>query len=59
MSETYIPNPTPVVIPATEEKIFDKQFCTKIEIDAHPSRPWAVRPWRCNADKSVELCHRV
>lgn len=43
MSETYIPNPIPVVVPATEEKTFDKQFCTKIEIDAHPARPWTAK----------------
>lgn len=43
MSETYIPNPTPVVVPAKEEQIFDKQYCTKIEIDAHPARPWTAK----------------
>ncbi len=43
MSETYIPNPIPVVIQAKEEKVFDKQFCIKLEIDAHPARPWTAK----------------
>lgn len=43
MAEEFIPNPVPVVVPATEEKVFDKQFCIKLEIDAHPSRPWNAK----------------
>jgi len=46
MALSDIPNPTPIVIPAKEEKIFDKQFCPKIEINAFPSgtsKPWTAK----------------
>lgn len=40
---TNIPNPIPMVKPATEEKVFDKQFCTNLTIEAHPSKAWSAR----------------
>lgn len=44
MSElTSIPNPIPVVKPAVPEKVFDKQFCTQLTIDADPLKPWSAR----------------
>ena len=38
-----IPNPIPQVIPAIAEKVLDKQFCTKLEITAHPGKPWSAK----------------
>jgi hypothetical protein len=38
-----IPNPIPQVIPAKAEKVLDKQFCTKLEITAHPNKPWSAK----------------
>jgi hypothetical protein len=38
-----IPNPTPLTIPATAEKVFDKQFCVKLEINAKPEHPWSAK----------------
>ena len=38
-----IPNPVPMVKPAIAEKVFDKQFCTSLEIEAHPSKAWTAR----------------
>lgn len=38
-----IPNPTPITQAATAEKVFDKQFCTKLEILASPNKPWSAR----------------
>lgn len=44
MSElSSIPNPVPMVKPAIAEKIYDKQFCTVLEIEAHPSKEWTAR----------------
>lgn len=41
-----IPNPTPIKVPAKAQKVFDKQFCPRLEIIAHPassSKPWTAR----------------
>ena len=43
MALTEIPNPVPLVKPATEEKVYDKQFCTRLEIIADPSLPWSAK----------------
>jgi hypothetical protein len=46
MSIADIPNPSPLVIPASAEKVFDKQFCPKLEITAHPAnsnKPWTAK----------------
>jgi hypothetical protein len=45
MSLSDIPNPTPVIIPASEERVFDKQFCQRVEITAFPAatnKPWTT-----------------
>jgi hypothetical protein len=37
-----IPNPTPIVKEAVPERVFDKQFCTQILIQAKPGEPWSA-----------------
>lgn len=46
MALSDIPNPTPVTVPAKEEKVYDKQFCPRLEIICHPSgtgKPWTAK----------------
>jgi len=46
MSISDIPNPTPVTVPAKAEKVFDKQFCPKLEILSYPAssgKPWTAK----------------
>ena len=46
MSISDIPNPNPLVVPASVEKVFDKLFCPKLEITAHPAgsnKPWSAK----------------
>lgn len=43
MALTDIPNPIPLTQEAVPAKVFDKQFCTQLVIDAHPSKPWTAR----------------
>jgi hypothetical protein len=46
MAISDIPNPLPLVIPASAEKVFDKQFCPRLEITAHPqssNKPWTAK----------------
>ena len=42
MSEPIIPLPTPKVIPASEEKVFNQQYITDTRIEAMPEQPWRV-----------------
>jgi hypothetical protein len=46
MAISDIPNPNPITVPATGEKVFDKQFCPRLEITAHPAgtgKPWTAK----------------
>lgn len=38
-----IPNPIPTVIPAKPEKVYDKQYCLQVVIDAKPATAWKAR----------------
>ena len=38
-----IPNPNPITVPATVERVYDKQFCTQLTIDATPGGEWKAR----------------
>lgn len=43
MSLTDIPNPNPIIVPASAQRVYDKQFCTQLTIDAHPGNEWTAR----------------
>jgi hypothetical protein len=38
-----IPNPIPKIVQATAEKVYDKQFCIKLEINASPDKEWTAK----------------
>jgi len=38
-----IPNPNPITVPPTVERVYDKQFCTQLMIDASPGGEWKAR----------------